>query len=370
MTDLSLTSSDVLSIMSAMARRKEPPAKISQVFFHFRSTLNGLWSDADIKVAEKILLGLDTEGRNLAQEVTEWVAGTTGNFLSSDLQRFLNITERADIKNLSMILKRLSEEGMIEKYGERNGSWRRIDRSYVEQCWWDDDGQPLPVSFPLGVGDFAKVYHGATILLEGQKSQGKSAFALEFSRLNAHLFSDKVLYQNVEMTNTELTDRVKAYGDVYSPEQWRRSVTFIRQTSDWWDKIQPDGLNVVDYLIEYKESYLIADFIWRIHQKLKSGIALVIVQRDPLKPYPVGGRGVRDIPRLILSLVHHKIKIEDVKSYHNVMGRNPSGLSRKFKLASWWRFVPASEWDFAEDEKYEGFVKDKKKPNNDFVHEP
>ena len=285
-----------------------------------------------------------TRERNLAEEVREWVVSTTGYFLSTDIYKSLDLSTRVNKKNISIILKRLCDDGVIEKHDNRNGSWRKIDRTIVEQCWWEADGEPMEIAFPLGVEKYAKIFPGNVILLEGQKSQGKSAFSIEFCRLNKDLFEEKALYQNIEMSNDELFDRFKSYKTIMPMEEWRESVTFIRQSADWWDKIKPDGLNVVDYLLEYKESYLIADFVWKIHQKLKNGIALIVVQRDPLKPYPTGGRGVRDIPRLVLSLIHHKIKIEDVKSFHMSDNGNPSGMERKYKQVNWWKFIPTSEW--------------------------
>lgn len=161
------------------------------------------------------------------------------------------------------------------------------------------------------------------------------------------------------MSDDEFLERFESYKDVRTVEEWDKMMTIIRQTDSWWDKILPDGLNIIDYLVEYKEAFLIAQFIFNIHQKLKNGIALVVVQRDPFKPYPAGGRGVRDIPRLILSLIHHKIKIEDVKSFRKTEFGNPSGLTRKYKQVSWWNFIGDGEWEKMEETKYAAFTSTK-----------
>lgn len=333
-----------------------------------RQTLNIIAKNLGLDITEKLVIEkiesaikrVDRSEKALADEVKEWVLSSNGDFMSSEVTKELGLSSRVDIKNLSKILSRLAEQGVIEKVGSKRGSWRRINREYSEQCWWNDEGVELPLRFPLGVEDFAKVYRGNVILLEGQKSQGKSAFAIEFCRMNYHLFPEKALYQNIEMSDSELLNRFKSYDTVFTMDQWRNAVTFIRQSGEWWDKINPDGLNVVDYLLEYEKTYLIAEYVWKIHQKLKNGIALVIIQRDPLKPYGTGGRGVRDIPRLVLSLIHHQIKLEDVKSFHMTMGQNPTGLVRKYKQASWWHFKPDGEWDFQTEEKYNYFKKGKK----------
>jgi len=153
--------------------------------------------------------------------VRDFVLSTTGNFLSTDVYKSLGLSTRNDQKNISIILKRLCEQGVIEKHGDKNGHWRLVQNQYIEQEWWKSSGQALNVRFPLGVERFAKVYHGNVILLEGQKSQGKSAFAIDFCRLNAKLFPDRILYQNVEMSDDEIKKRVDAYEADVVVEFWQ-----------------------------------------------------------------------------------------------------------------------------------------------------
>lgn len=312
------------------------------------------WIETKIKSA---LDRAEKRERKIADEIREWVLVTSGHFSVTDSHRELNLVTSSHKHAANVAFGRLEkEEKLIEKYGNKRGIYRLIDRTLAIQDWRKAKGKSLDLEFPLGVSRFVKIYPGNIILLEGQKSQGKSAFAIEFCRLNANLFKEKILYQNVEMSDDEFLERFESYGDIRTVEEWDKTMTIIRQTDSWWDKILPDGLNIVDYLVEYKEAFLIAQFIFNIHQKLKNGIALVVVQRDPFKPYPAGGRGVRDIPRLILSLIHHKIKIEDVKSFKKTEFGNPAGLIRRYKQASWWNFVGDGDWEKVEDSKYAAFT--------------
>jgi len=342
-----------------LAKAEMPESNIWEYMLFFGRNCTPPFPENELR--EKIKSALkrkDKSEKTLVEEVREWVQLSTAvHFLSTDVHKELNLSTRQDKKNVAMILARFSEENppLIEKYGDKRGSWRTIDKTINEQRWWDDVGEPLLLRFPLGVDQHVNIFEGNVILLEGQKSAGKTAFALEFCRLNAHLFHGKALYQNVEMDDSELRKRFEAYGDVYPLSQWRENVMIIRNSANWWDKIQPNGLNVVDYLVEYENSYLKPRFIMQIHDKLKKGIALVLNQRDPRKPYSHGGLSVRDIPRLIISLMSHTLKLEDVKSFTSLMGRNPTGLVRKYKQANWWKFIPDSDWDWEDDEKYEDF---------------
>jgi hypothetical protein len=303
--------------------------------------------------------------RNLSQEVNDFVLSTTGNFLSTEVQQCLHLSTRSDKQNIHMILKRLSQgvDPVIAKFGNRNGSWIKIDRTIQKQEWWNDAGKHLALKFPLHIDRFAKVFPGNIILLEGEKSQGKSTFALEFSRLNRHLFPN-ALFQNVEMADSEILDRFRNYNNngICEVEWWKENVPIIKRTENWHIPILPDGLNVVDYLLEYEQPFLLPKYIFEIHKALKQGIALVCVQRDPYKPYPVGGRGTRDIPRLILSIMGHVMRIEDAKSFHYVMDEegnkmNPSGLSIEYKQIDWCKWESVGSWQRLEEKKYAQFKK-------------
>jgi len=146
------------------------------------------------------------------------------------------------------------------------------------------------------------------------------------------------------MSVEEIKDRLSLYPpEIITLEQWQESVQFVRRTEEWWDIIDPDGLNVIDYLVEYEKPYLIAQYIFKIHKKLQDGIALIITQRDPLKEYGAGGYHIRNIPRVVLSIIKHTIKIEDIKSWQDGI-KNPNGLQRRYKLVKGYQLVPQENW--------------------------
>lgn len=284
-----------------------------------------------------------------------WVQLASGVFSVQDVFNELALRTPEQKNAVYVAAHRLCKAGLIEPTGKRRGEYRRIEAGIEEQDWRNVTNDALKVDFPLGVAALAKVKRGNIILLEGQKSQGKTTFALEFCRLNRNLFpGQRIRYQNVEMSDEEIRDRLSAYPqETITLDEWGRKVQFIRRTDNWWDIINPDGLNVIDYLVEYEKAYLIAQFILNIHKKLKDGIALVITQRDPMKPYGAGGYNIRNIPRVILSIINHTIKIEDIKSWQDDI-QNPNGLQRKYKLVDWWKFKPQEDWHREENDKHVG----------------
>jgi hypothetical protein len=319
----------------------------------YHSLRNGQEIPPEIEVKINALLkGVDDKERNIAEEVRNWIE-LAGDYLSiSDCYRELVIISKVDKNRVRVALHKLCEKGIIERYKDRPGHYRKVNNIYVEQEWWQATGEPLPVLFPLNIHHYAKIYNGNTILLEGAKSQGKTAFCIEFARLNRDLFSDRVLYQNVEMASSEILNRAKSYPPaVFTPEEMRQSIEFVPRTENWWDIVNPNGVNVIDYVVEYQDAYKVAQYIFNIHKKLKSGIALIVVQKDPNKAYGYGGYSIRNIPRLVISLQKHTAKLEDIKSFYNVDDQgNPTGMECKYKLVNWWKFLPAdSGWKREED---------------------
>lgn len=323
-------------------------------------------NEVEIKVKSALQRAMKRE-RNIAQEVRSWVelmreVSQGYNISITEFNKDNKVSQKEDIQAVRMAFMRLCKEEvpMIEKSGDKAGQYRVINREDSEQKWWLDEGKPLPLVMPLGIEKYAKIFPGNIILLEGQKSQGKSTFSIEFSRLNWNLYPGKnVIYQNVEMSDSEIKDRFRHYRDrdIIGMEEWPKFLKIIKRTSDWADKIESDSINIVDYLVEYERAYILPKFIFDIHKKLKTGIAICVVQRDPFKPYPSGGRAVRDIPRLIISLINHCLRLEDVKSFWQTEFGNPSGLGIKYKQFSYCEWKADGEWERMEESKYDSFKK-------------
>ncbi len=286
--------------------------------------------------------------RDLLLEVDQWVGLARGIFKTQDVINELDIRTREEKLHLYVILGRLCEKGVIEQEGSHRGTYRRVEKKPQVQNWKNSTGGILGVKFPLDIHEKAKIQRGNIILLEGGKSQGKTTFALEFCRLNRGLYpNERICYQNLEMADDEIKLKLSSYpSEVITEDEWDEAVEFIKVSSGWQDFVNPRGINVIDYLVNYEKAYLIAQDILNIHSKLQQGIALVLVQRDPLKPYANGGGSIRNIPRLCLSILNHVIKLEDVKSWAAGVKINPTGLQRQYKQVEWWKLVSYDEWTY------------------------
>ncbi len=279
--------------------------------------------------------------RNVAEEVREYILSTTGSFYSTEVARVLHLSTKDEQKNLSIILKRICNEGLIERFGNKNGSWRRVEKDAEPMDWFGCDTKELSLHFPLGVEEHAIITPKSVILLNGVTNAGKTSFALEFARLNYKLMP--VTYFNSEMGPARLKRRLSKYPpEIITLETWRDNVTFIERSTAFADVIRPDGLNIIDYLEIFDEFWKTAGMLNDIYRKLNNGIALVLLQKDPAKNTGLGGELIKQKPILVMNLDRGKLTLDKVKEFKT--DNNPHGLSQEFKLVNGWKFLPQTEW--------------------------
>jgi hypothetical protein len=310
---------------------------------------------------------------SITTDVEVWIKSTNGTeFSVGQIYGDLCLASKEGKDTARQALCALVRSGVIERIGKRTGIYRRIVKEWNEQTWWEKQDQRMaPFRLPLGLEDKVRLIKGCVVLVEGVKSAGKTTLCFEICRLNRHFYlPDRIKYLNIEMSDGEIAEKVSCYPpDIWSRQQVIESVEFGFVKESWWDHIEPDRLTVVDYVRDNIEAYRVADYIDRIHAKLKDGICVVCVQRDPKKDYGQGGSNIRSIPRLILSMQKGRIKIEDTKYFWRPTGTepNPSGLTRKFKLVDGWKFLTNGDWRTEEEDKYGEVTRPKK--SRDFVPE-
>ena len=249
----------------------------------------------------------------------------------------LQLSSREEQKNLSQVLGRLCDEGLIQRYGNKNGCFRVIDAATEEIDFLNAPTESLDIKFPLGEERYVLPLPGNIIIIAGVSNAGKTAYLLNFIQLNMNRFD--ISYFNSEMGAIELRNRLSKFQRPLS--SWKFKA--IERSSNFADVIKPNGINVIDFLEIHDDFWKVGGLIKDIHDRLDKGIAVIAIQKDPQKEYGVGATRSIEKARLYLTMDANKVRIAKAKNWvHETI--NPNGLELHFKLVQGSEFIVEQDW--------------------------
>ena len=332
---------DLFHVAHCLTRGFMPPEEIFEVLHILGEHCKFPPEEIEIKVKSALERSAKRE-RNLAEEVREFVMSTSGHFLSTDVHRCLQLSTRPDMKNVSEILRRLSAENIIEKVGNKNGQYRLIDTILEEIDWLSAEEDEFKLELPLGINKYVKIMPKNLIVVAGAPNAGKTAFLLDIVFKNMHC--NKINYFSSEMSNTELKGRLKAFGQ---PLDFWRNKNFVAydRCSNFADVIQPNDVNIIDFLEIHDEFWKVGGLLKELYEKLDKGICIIAIQKKRGSDTGKGGDVTREKPRLYLTMDNGEIVIEKGKNWRHEEV-NPNGLKCNFKLVHGSKFMESSTWTY------------------------
>jgi Fe2+ or Zn2+ uptake regulation protein len=275
------------------------------------------WVDAKIKSA---MDRADRKERNLAQEVSDFVAVTNGYFSVTSCYSVLQTVTKQDKTTIRVSLNRLKDKGIIERHPTQDGIYRRVEKDF-EFINFDEnepDEVEYPVKLPLGLNDIAEVSQGNIILVAGEFNAGKTAFLLNVLRHNKGKIP--IRYISSEMKKSEFKKRFASF--VLPMSFWMQDemTEYILKSFDFHTCIKPEALNIIDYM-EFKDSDYTkgAEYLTQIHDKLTTGIAIVAIQKKEGQRMPRSGDMIVEKPRLAISLSKYETANDDPQGICSIL---------------------------------------------------
>ena len=259
--------------------------------------------------------------RQLTQEIVEkWLEFVSGTFQMKDIWAEIGIEETENREHLRIILWRIEQKGRIAKLS-RDGTYRKVDDKLELLDWQSADTSLIvPLKFPFGIEEYCRIYPKSIIILAGSKNEGKTAFLYNFIKLNMADFLIDLF--NSETGPEQMKERFEPL-DIPEPAPFNAYMRY----DNFADVIHPDHISVIDYLDLNSEVYLVGAEIDAIFRKLKSGVAIIGLQKPP--PYATFIKGVKKVIErdlaygggftakravLYISLSNHKLKLVYVKT--------------------------------------------------------
>ena len=299
------------------------------------------WINTKVQSAFK---RIEKKEKNIAEEVRRFLEVTEGHFQVTDCHTESQIVTKEDKHAVIVELQRLCKAGIIEKYGDRRGCYRKIENDVEIVDFLHAPTDDFPLALPLGVSDYCKLYPGNIVIVAGSKSAGKTAFLLNTVKENMH--RHEIVYLNSEMGDTEFRKRLELFGDPLT--DWKLKA--YHRSSGFSDLITSERkIFIVDFLEVTTDFWKVGGMIQEIHKKLKDGIAIIALQKADGRDAGRGGDFSKEKSRLYLSLDYlpeqkvNRIKIVDAKAWRTET--NPRGMYRQYKLANGSKFFPTSNWE-------------------------
>ena len=311
---------EVHQYLEILAENSDPPFPLSEISEKIKSALKRV----------------ERRDRNIAQEVREWVEATRGHFETTQSHRELHLATKEEMRAVNVALCRLVEEGIIERYGDKRGVYCRVDKDYEVIDFVNASDEIFPIKWPFNIERYVEICPGNPIIIAGEKDAGKTALLLNCVQMNMN--AHRIFYFSSEMADREIKKRLLKF--CIPLKQWK--FTVIERASNFSDVIQPDDINVIDFLEVYQDFYKIGLYIREICDKLNKGIAIIALQKNPGVDWGLGGMRSMEKARLYLSIEKGRIKIVSGKNWASEV--NPVGLKLNFKLVQGCRFIIERDW--------------------------
>lgn len=297
-------------------------------------------NEAQAKI-DSVLARCERRERNLTEDLRKWIDLTSAYFSLTEAYEPLQILT-SQKNTVHQIMYRFCKEGYVERHPNKNGVYRRIDRDVEFMDFASADTENIvDLILPLGIHTKTKIFPKGVIVIAGVSGMGKTLFA--FNSIAENMGRFPIFYFNSEMGPEALKHKLSHFPIPIS--DWNRHMKVVDQWdfNNIADKIQPDALNVVDYLEpEGDRPYNIHGVISAIIRRLDRGTALIAIQKKPSATMGTGG--IYSIKAATLALSLDWGRIEIVKNRFREADPMPSLTKINFEVHQGYKFVKQGNW--------------------------
>lgn len=281
---------------------------------------------------------------SISDEVREWALTTSGNFLTTDCHRELQLTTKENRKAANMALIRLEKEGLIVKHGQKRGCYRCAEKTCDE---YDPNEieltEPLKIYLPFTLEHFVELMPGDLVVIAGTPNSGKTALLMNMIYDNMDKW--KCFYYSTEMSRFACRRRMIKKDPPPVDNKWK--FRFVENFTNFEDVVRPDDLSILDYLEQNEgEAYKIPGILAKIQRKLDKGVAIVALQKNKGMDWGVGGQQTRAKPALFLTVEENYpagqiLKVIKAKTFTDV---NPNGFVCQFRIVKGINLQQTTGW--------------------------
>lgn len=259
--------------------------------------------------------------KKISAHVDRWLELHKGETFDLDtICRQLEIRER---EHRNLITIKLAYEVKKLRLEKNSKLYRYIDTTIKEIDWVNASaGDTLDLSWPYGREDGSQfgfdgraiISPGDVVVIAGVSNMGKTAFCLN------------LLWENFDKFPCVLM------GNEYKPAKFKRRVSrmtwaeplkedgtpkfkLIERHEGWKDIIEPDSINIIDWINLGDNFYQIGKIIEGIQEKLRNGIVVVSLQKGDDRDLAIGGQYTEHLSSVYLTVDFERITVRKIKEW-------------------------------------------------------
>jgi len=223
------------------------------------------------------------------------------------------------------LIARRIDEGKIRPHRGSANIIEWINRDYkVTDLTSSKAATFLPIKMPLRLNELISIPPGSVIGIAGFTSAGKTSFLLEIAELNVFTQPMPVYYWYHEMSEDRLRIRIEDFPELIEASKSKIFKPVKQSDFEFWDVLEPDAINLIDYLDRDIDAYLIGQDIKHLQARLNTGIVTYAQQKPANRDFGIGGVAGAKLSNLYLAL--------DVKKQ---MQKTMYGICKVVKAKDW-----------------------------------
>lgn len=233
------------------------------------------------------------------------------------------------------LLNRRKSEGKVRPYRGSPYLIEWVNKDYTVTRLDKMKAHPmLDIYLPLKIHEYAGVPPGSVIGIAGMTSSGKTSFLLEMAELNVLTQPLAVYYWYNEMSEAKMIYRCEDFPLLLQAQKAEKFFPVKQGNFEFADVLQPDAINLIDYIDRDDDVFLIGADIKKLYSKLNNGVVIFALQKKANLDLGYGGNMSIKLSNLYITLdtkyqsgksMHGIAKIVKCKDWKSIEV-NPSGL--------------------------------------------
>jgi len=205
--------------------------------------------------------------------------------------------------SLRVLMGRLIEDRTVKPSGKNDGVYKVLLPIKPITRLDNENETPLDFRFPrnyneeeseFGFEDSLEVFPGDMILVTGRSNQGKTTMALSIMAENLGLMPAFLMGSEYTAADGKISPKfVRRLKRMNWSNLLNDDGTFgfslLPVGSDYEDYVEPDCLNIIDWISLNGEYYLIDGVMKKIKDRVGNGVAVVVLQKNKDAEFGEGG---------------------------------------------------------------------------------